>query len=321
MSKYYCFVCNYDAKQKSNYDKHLKTNKHKKVVKSSEHLVNNSEHLVNISEHFSEHLVNINNSVIECGLKKVVNDSPSHDTSNNEKSSYKCKYCNKSFTTKTSKYRHIRTVCKKSKDEDVNYIVELLNKKTNVLKDVDNNVSTNLERKIEKMDSQINKMMKKLQITNINNTNTIIQNFHVNDYNNPDLSHLSFFHYNKALSENNFCVAEIIKMIYFNENKPENMSIYIPYLKDKYVCLVKDGTWTTKNAKDVIPSFNEYNYYILQEWYENNKDKLPDKLKDAFNKFEKNFYQENMQENAFKLLKELLYDFREYPKKNRKQLT
>ena len=172
------------------------------------------------------------------------------------------------------------------------------------------------------MDNQINKMMKKLQITNINhNTNTIIQNFHINDYNNPDLSHLSFIHYNKALTKNNFCVAEIIKMIYFNEKKPENMSIYIPYLKDKYICLVKDGTWTTKNAKEIIPSFNEYNYYILQEWYENNKDKLSENLRKTFDKFEKNFYQENVQENAFKLLKGLLYDFREYPKKNRKQLT
>ena len=29
MSKYYCFVCDYDAKQKSNYTKHINTKKHK----------------------------------------------------------------------------------------------------------------------------------------------------------------------------------------------------------------------------------------------------------------------------------------------------
>ena len=28
MSKYYCFVCDYDAKQKSNYVKHMNTKRH-----------------------------------------------------------------------------------------------------------------------------------------------------------------------------------------------------------------------------------------------------------------------------------------------------
>ena len=31
MSKYYCKCCNYDAKVKGNYTKHLKTNKHKNI--------------------------------------------------------------------------------------------------------------------------------------------------------------------------------------------------------------------------------------------------------------------------------------------------
>ena len=279
MNKYYCNVCNYDAKQSSNYIKHLKTKKHNSCIEK----------------------LNAKDSGV--GINKK----------------YKCEYCDKMFTTNTSKYRHIRTVCKKSKDEDVKYIVELLNKKSFALKC---NNAPILEEKIEKMNNEINKMMKKLQITNINHTsNTIIQNFHLNDYNNPDLSHLTSNHYEKALNENNLCVSEIIKMIYFNENKPENMSIYIPYLKDKYVCLVKDGAWTTKPANDVIPSFNEYNYYILKEWVDENKDKIGESTKNRFVQFEKVFYQENMQESAYKLLKSLLYDYREFPKKTRKQLT
>ena len=31
MSKYYCVVCEYDAKQKSNYDKHMNTKRHKEL--------------------------------------------------------------------------------------------------------------------------------------------------------------------------------------------------------------------------------------------------------------------------------------------------
>ena len=36
MKKYYCSVCNYDAKQKSNYDKHLKTKSKYGHVKGAE---------------------------------------------------------------------------------------------------------------------------------------------------------------------------------------------------------------------------------------------------------------------------------------------
>ena len=39
MDKYYCKCCNYNAKVKSSYDKHLKTKKHKESTKS-QHLVN-----------------------------------------------------------------------------------------------------------------------------------------------------------------------------------------------------------------------------------------------------------------------------------------
>ena len=35
MSKYYCVVCEYDAKQKSNYDKHMNTKRHKELSTKS----------------------------------------------------------------------------------------------------------------------------------------------------------------------------------------------------------------------------------------------------------------------------------------------
>ena len=32
--KYYCVCCNYDAKVKSSFDKHIQTKKHKKMMKN-----------------------------------------------------------------------------------------------------------------------------------------------------------------------------------------------------------------------------------------------------------------------------------------------
>ena len=34
--KYYCKICNYDAKQKSNLDKHFQTIKHQKMLETYE---------------------------------------------------------------------------------------------------------------------------------------------------------------------------------------------------------------------------------------------------------------------------------------------
>ena len=36
MSKYYCVLCDYDAKQKSNYVKHMKTKKHMTCLSESQ---------------------------------------------------------------------------------------------------------------------------------------------------------------------------------------------------------------------------------------------------------------------------------------------
>ena len=51
MQKYYCESCNYDAKQKSNYLKHLKTKKHLERMKNY--------YKVTPKSPFSHHLVTI----------------------------------------------------------------------------------------------------------------------------------------------------------------------------------------------------------------------------------------------------------------------
>ena len=41
MSKYYCSRCDYDAKIKGNYDKHLKTKKHQEKAKCYPNVIQN----------------------------------------------------------------------------------------------------------------------------------------------------------------------------------------------------------------------------------------------------------------------------------------
>ena len=91
MSKYYCECCQYDAKVKGNYLKHLKTKKHKKSSQSQPR--------VNLESTSSQPFYG-----------------------NNEKqniiSPYQCKYCKKYFKFKQSMYKHIKYSCKLNEDED-----------------------------------------------------------------------------------------------------------------------------------------------------------------------------------------------------------
>ena len=91
MNKYYCECCNYDAKVKSSYDKHLKTNKHKKM-----------------STKVSPMLGEISPMLAEVSQKSTIC-----------KNIISCDYCGKIFKHRSSRSKHIKYTCKKNKDEDL----------------------------------------------------------------------------------------------------------------------------------------------------------------------------------------------------------
>ena len=82
MNKYYCKCCDYNAKVKSSYDKHLKTKIYGVIQKST--FTTKSQHLVNQSQHFTRFDI----VTISC-------------------------HCNKHFKFKQSMYKHIKYTCKK----------------------------------------------------------------------------------------------------------------------------------------------------------------------------------------------------------------
>jgi len=97
MSAYFCSCCNYDAKVKSSYTKHIKTTKHKKhLAKYSQKIAKNSQKFSETSDNIFPHL---NENQINEG-------------------NYECKYCDKVFKHQSSLSKHIKYSCKKNKDED-----------------------------------------------------------------------------------------------------------------------------------------------------------------------------------------------------------
>lgn len=240
---YYCECCNFSSDLKANYSRHLKTNKHLQRIKSHPKVTKKSSFLY-----------------------PKVTISQESDISH-----LKCKYCHKQFKHKQGMYRHIKYSCEKNKDEGMKELARLLNeiKEQNKSKD----------KQIENMQKQIDKLTSKLQIQNLNlqnNTlNQIQNNFHIKllNYNETDYSHLSDEDYMNFIKHNNFCVKQLIEQVHFNDEKPENKNIYISNIKSNYVMLYKNNKWQIVNRKEQIDDLYEYNEIILEEWYNNYKDK------------------------------------------------
>ena len=248
MPDYYCKACNYKTIILTHYNKHLETKKHKKCIQKL--------------------------SFVTQKLPFVTQKLPS------DEKKYPCKYCDKNFKYASGLSRHIKYTCKKNKDEDIKELVRLLNEQSeqNKMKD----------KEIEIMKKQINKLSNKLQIQNIssmnnsnnnNNNNIVNYNIQLLNYDNTDYSHLTEKDYFKCITDCNHCVKTLIHKVHFNDKKPENKNIYISNIKNKYIMLYKNNKWQIVNRKDQIDDLYEYNEYVLENWYDEYKNKYPDMIK------------------------------------------
>lgn len=250
MSKYYCKCCDYNAKVKGNYMKHLKTLKHQRIQQiQSQSETDNEKSL----------------SSLVCSLNN-------------------CKYCEKQFTTKQAMYRHIKYHCTQNSDESIIELCRLLNEKERRLMEQGDQIKA-LYDKIERLSN-------KLQITNINNgiiNNNI--NIKLLNYEQTDYSHLTEKDYVNCIQDCNKCVKTLIEKVHFNENKPENMNIYISSIKGKYAMVYKNNKWQIIDRKTQIDDLYDTNEIILSTWYKEYKVKYPEIMQDMKR------YLENTEEN------------------------
>ena len=299
--KYYCEYCNYDAKVKSSYDKHIKTKKHLECIQN----VSKCIQMYPKNDQMYPKCIHLKHSDIE--------------------NKFKCKYCNKSYRYSQGLSKHIRYTCKKNKDEDLQELVKLMNEQLNeqkeVMKEIQDKMNNDLvirEKEIEKRDKQITKLSQKLQI---NNNCNIIQNQYNNiqllNYKDTDISHLTQIDYINSLNRVNNGVKTLIENIHYNPKKPENMNIYISNLKNKYVMVYENDKW---ELRDFFDNIYEHKEILLEEWIENEQNNYPE-LRDKFEK-----YLDNKENNSiYNLIKDdiklMMYNNRQCVMRNNNLLT
>ena len=273
---YYCKCCNYRAKQKCHYDKHILTKKHRKLAQISPELAQISPQLAKTTSLTTEH---VDDQIL------------------------RCKYCDTTFKHKSSLCRHIKYVCKKNDDEDIRELIRLLNEQNAQCRKKDEQITqvvecnNKLAKDNERMQKQIDKLSHKLKITNFNTTgnttgsynNTINNNYNVKllNFSETDYSHLTKHDYMKCIRDCNECVKTLIEKVHFNTKKPENMNLYIASMKEKYIMVYKNNAWTLENRKEIINDLYDYNECEIDDWYDAHKHKYP-QIVDKYEKFQKN---------------------------------
>lgn len=261
MKKYRCIACNFSTDHRPNFQRHIRTSKHKKCS-SNVALCSSDVALCSPNVAFSEEIPS---------PKKV----------------YECKYCKKVLQHHTSLSRHIKYSCKQNKDEDLKELARLFNEKEKKM----NTNDSELVQQMQKMQKQIDKLTNKLQIQNINkgtvnNTNNTI-NIQLLNHSETDYSHLTPKDYITCIKNCNYCVKSLIEKVHFNPEKPENMNIFLSNIKGNYVMVYKDNEWQIRNKQRQIDDLYDSNEFVLETWYDEYKEKYPHII-NSFQKYLKN---------------------------------
>jgi len=256
MVNYICFRCKYKTNRKSRMINHLSKK--------------------NICKSYNKN-IELNDDVKKCILKGItyeeyINDNILKDNilednileSEKFDKNYSCNYCDLVYRHKSSLSRHI-IVCKK-RNVDMNIL-----KKENIELKEELNIRDN---EIEELKSIIEKQ--KYIIKNnkyINNSTISHDNIHnkinVNNYLKPYIKHMSYDNYKNCIYvDNKPYFIPLLNEIYFNNNIPENHSIYCSNPRSDII-LVYDNKWITKDIKDVLPIIVDYLDELLSIFIEN----------------------------------------------------
>ena len=191
-----------------------------------------------------------------------------------------CQYCSKVFTRNFNKTKH-EDKC----DKNPKCIIEQLKLQI---------------KKYEDSPSVVNNGT--INITN--NTQNII----INNLGNEDISHITRNQMIRLLRMNKECPVEMIKMIHFNSEKPENHNVYKPNFKDKYVKYCDNNIWKIGDLMKIVTELYLSKMDIAEEKFDELKQFLEDSKKDRFQQLLDNREEPEIMGGILKRIIEILYN-------------
>jgi hypothetical protein len=263
--------------------------------------------------------------------------------------SYVCNDCNKCFNKKTYYTRHKNKKfpcakdCKLNSNSDtVNNKENKLSHQNNLLDDINvtenkNDDSTNvlkilheiikdmnllkqtnieLQNKIKSLEEKVVEV-KPTNINLINNNNNITIN--IIGFGNEDLSFINETCIKKLIYTGYDSVKNYVKLVHFNDDKPEYQNIYISNKRQKNEVMVNDGNkWNIAQTDDIIDKIFSKSITFIQDKLDTLKNTLPETKIKGVNRLIKD-YNEDDTKIIKKLSKEVvleIYNNRDKPISN-----
>jgi hypothetical protein len=239
MPLYNCEQCNYSTKYKADFTKHTKTKKHRRNIGEINEL---GEELTPKTQKDPEK------------TRKDPEKTQKDPEKTQSNPTFSCDFCYSTFSSYAHKRRHELHRCKE------NVSVKDLKIRT-------------LEKEKKKLEKQIIKMMDKvgtINNTTNNNTNNNTQNIIVvNNYGKENTDYLTVDKI-KALLDRPFdSVQELIKMLHFNSEHPENHNVKITNKKEPYALVWNDPIWELRKKKSVVKDIVDKGYLMIDTTHDN----------------------------------------------------
>ena len=253
MVNYECKVCNYITIRKSNYQKHLNTQKHKNNITNKDIKSENNGD-ISLWIHKDTQKIHKDTQMHE----KVAKSSKKvAKSSNNLEDENICKFCGKNFNTRKSMLRHIRHYCKSNKD-----LVE-----SKELKKIIKNQSkqiTKFEKLLENTGNQINTNTQ----NNDNSNNKTINHININNYGEENLEMLTDDFKKHCVRHPYYALIKIIEKIHFNDEYPENKNIRLLNKRDNKLQVRDNGKWNYRSKEVTIKEALDDSNERLEQFYE-----------------------------------------------------
>jgi hypothetical protein len=277
MTKLYCFCCDYKTNFRSNFNRHLKSAKHKENLINSNQTYEKDE-----NDLICEPILNPNEPKRTQIEPKKNPKEPflNPDSDKTIKKSYFCRFCNKEFSTNSHMNRHIRNNCKvkkeielKEKSEDKKEIAELKHQISKLIDKVGNNTYH-----IENCGNSSK------QTNNLNQTNN-----NLNIFGKENLEMVTD-EVKKELIKGPFkMMPKLLEMIYFNEEYPENHTMKLVNKNKEVMKVHKEEGWKLVDKTDTIDYVLEDKNYEVDNYYDENTDEFSQFVKRTYKNFRRLF--------------------------------
>ena len=239
MTIYKCDKCNFIDENKTLYQRHINTVKHKRNVGEIE----NTKGIPKVSKEY--HL----------GIPKVSQDAT-------EIVLYECDYCDASFKHTNNKYRHQKNSCKAKMNQ-----MEMMSQIQESHREEIKKITEYNDRRVEQLVKQLNRAMDKINTTNntTNNTNCTTNIININGYGKEDISYLTNEDWVRIASVPRDSVLKLFSETHFNPEHPENKNIRQTNKKSKFIEVHDGDNWKNENKKKILVDIADDKQGILDD--------------------------------------------------------